>query len=63
MANEKADGGRIKRITFAMPPEMIFAIEALAAAEYCNVSAICRQKCLYLQAQVKASVLIPRPNV
>ncbi|MGA7083729.1 MAG: hypothetical protein WB005_11230 [Pseudolabrys sp.] len=33
MANEKADGGRIKRITFAVPPEMIFATEALAAAE------------------------------
>lgn len=43
MANEKADGGRIKRITFAVPPEMIFATEALAAAEYCNVSAICRR--------------------
>ena len=34
MANEKADGGRIKRITFAVPPEMIFATEALAAAEF-----------------------------
>ena len=43
MANEKADGSRIKRITFAVPPEMIFATEALAAAEYCNLSTICRR--------------------
>jgi hypothetical protein len=40
---EKDDEGRVRRITFALPPEMIFATEALAAAEYSNVSTICRR--------------------
>ena len=43
MANQKDDGRKIQRITFAVPPEMIFATEALAAAEYCNISTICRR--------------------
>jgi hypothetical protein len=43
MANHKVDGSKIRRITFALPPEMIFATKAAAAAEYCNVSTICRR--------------------
>jgi hypothetical protein len=43
MANHNRDGSRIRRITFAAPPEMIFATEALAQTEYSNISTICRR--------------------
>jgi hypothetical protein len=52
---------KARRITFALPPEMSFATEALAAAEYCNVSSICRRALAetlmsrgYLQAEETA---------
>ena len=43
MANYKNDGSKIPRITFAVPPELVFATEALASAEYSTVSAVCRR--------------------
>jgi hypothetical protein len=42
MANRK-DGIKTPRITFAVPPEMIFATTALATAEFCSVSDIVRR--------------------
>ena len=38
MANEDTN-----RISFAVPPDMAFATQALAQAEYSNVSAVCRR--------------------
>ena len=42
MANRK-DGIKTPRITFAVPPEMIFATAALATAEFCSMSDIVRR--------------------
>ena len=60
MADEK-DGGRTTRISFAVPPDLVFATQALAAAEYSNVSTICRRALAealmsrgYLQAEEAA---------
>ena len=42
MANRK-DGIKTPRITFALPPEMIFAATAMAASEFCSVSDVVRR--------------------
>ena len=42
MSNRK-DGIKTPRITFAVPPEMIFATTAMAASEYCSVSDVVRR--------------------
>jgi len=40
---EDKEGRKIQRITFALPPAMVTATEAMAEAEFCNVSTICRR--------------------
>jgi hypothetical protein len=42
MSNEQAKK-TTARVTLSLPPELIFAAEALAAREYSTVSTICRR--------------------